>query len=79
MEPQRTMAVRMVVIPRDTRAGTALRLIQKQHHESTTSVTAGENTDDTKYSKRRLNENTTLRLAKDPANVKMGKQIVTQE
>lgn len=63
------MAVSMVVIPKDTRAGTATRSIQKQHHERTTSVTAGENTDEMKYSIRRLNENTTLRLAKEPVNV----------
>ena len=61
------MVVSMAVIPRDTRAGTARRSIQKQHHERTTNVTAGVNTDETKYSRRRLNEKTTVRLAKEPA------------
>ena len=60
------------MIPKDTRAGTAKREIQKQHHERTTSVTAGENTEETKYSNRRLNENTTLRLANEPAYKQIG-------
>ena len=68
MEPLSTIEVSIVVIPKDTRAGTAWRFIQKQHHERMTRVTVGENTDDTKYSRRRLNENTTLRRAKEPDN-----------
>lgn len=66
-EPQSTMAVRIIVIPSDARAGTASREIQKQHHESMTRVTPGEKTEETKYSRRRLNENITLRPANEPA------------
>ena len=57
----------MAVIPRDTRAGIAIRSIQKQHHERTTSVTAGVKTDEMKNSRRRLKEKTTVKLAKEPA------------
>lgn len=66
-EPQSTMAVRIIVIPSDARAGTASREIQKQHHESMTRVTPGEKTEETKYSRRRLNEKITLRPANEPA------------
>lgn len=59
--------VSMAVIPKDTRAGIAKRSIQKQHHERTTSVTAGVKTDEKKNSRRRLKENTTVKLAKEPA------------
>ena len=48
MEPLSTIEVSIVVIAKDTRAGTAWRFIQKQHHERMTRVTVGENTDDTK-------------------------------
>jgi len=64
-ELESKIVVKIVVIPRETRAGTACRDIQKQHHDRITKITAGVNTEKIKNSRRRLNENVTFRLAND--------------
>lgn len=67
--PLSRMEVKIVVILRATLAGTAEGEMKKQHHDKTTRTTAGTNMAETKLSVRRRNENTALRLAKEPKNV----------
>ena len=64
--PLSRIEVKMVVILRATLAGTAEGEMKKQHHDKTTRTTAGTKIAETKLSVRRRNENTALRLAKEP-------------
>ena len=65
-ELERRIVVNIVVMLSAIRAGTALGVIKKQHHDRTTSTIDGTYTDDTKYSNRRRNVKVALRLAKEP-------------
>ena len=64
--PLRRIDVKMVVILRATLAGTAEGDMKKQHHERTTRTIAGTKMEDTKDSVRLRNENSAVRLAKEP-------------
>lgn len=69
--------VKMVVMLRATLAGTAEGDIKKQHQDRTTSTMAGTKIADIKLSVRLRNENTAVRLAKEPF-VKKEKQIIRE-
>lgn len=64
--PLSKIDVRMVVILRATLAGTAEGDMKKQHQDRTTRTMAGTKMDDTKLSVRLRNENSAVRLAKEP-------------
>ena len=64
--PLSKMDVKMVVMLRATLAGTAEGDIKKQHQDRTTSTMAGTKIADIKLSVRLRNENTAVRLAKEP-------------
>ena len=65
-EPYSKMVVRIVVMERATRAGTAERSIQKQHQLRITSTTAGIKVAVMKYDTRLLKVKNACRLVKDP-------------
>lgn len=64
--PLSKIDVKMVVILRATLAGTAAGDMKKQHQERTTRTMAGTKMEDTKLSVRLRNENSAVRLAKEP-------------
>lgn len=64
--PLSKIDVKIVVMLRATLAGTAEGDIKKQHQERTTSTMAGTKMEDTKLSVRLRNENSAVRLAKEP-------------
>ena len=65
-EPYNKMVVRIVVMERATRAGTAERSIQKQHQLRITRTTAGIKVAVMKYDTRLLKVKNACRLVKDP-------------
>ena len=65
-EPYSKMVVRIVVMDRATRAGTAERSIQKQHQLRITRTTAGIKVVVMKYGTRLLKVKNACRLVKDP-------------
>ena len=76
--PLSKIDVKMVVMLRATLAGTAEGDIKKQHQDKTTNTMAGTKMEDTKLSVRLRNENSAVRLAKEPF-VKKRKKIVLVE
>lgn len=64
--PLSKIDVKMVVMLRATLAGTAEGDIKKQHQDKTTNTMAGTKMEDTKLSVRLRNENSAVRLAKEP-------------